>query len=276
MTAVRVASWNTEGRLTDWRYRTRGTPARIAKELVALDADVLFSPEAYNQELLDEGAARYIADHGYERFDIPNDDTVAGSDPLYRSVMCFYTRLPTTYEVVRLGGIRNAGVATLVHGDTTLRIVGVHMHDVSEALRHQMLDTLIPLVTSSTASTIVMGDWNAMYSDAPMAKFWRSRILQTAARYIPHAHVRSAAARIGEMANGSVLKRFCEETLCRDADPTHQPTETPKMRHLEWMPSIPLVQIDHIMLSQNAHIDDFLVAEDGGSDHRAICATIRT
>lgn len=92
MTSIRVASWNTEGRLTDWGYKTRGTPLRIAKEIVALDADIIFTPEAYCKGRLDRAADRYITSHGYHYSDTPNDDEVKGDDTSCDHVMRFYSK----------------------------------------------------------------------------------------------------------------------------------------------------------------------------------------
>ena len=276
MTSIRVASWNTEGRLTDWGYKTRGTPLRIAKEIVALDADVIYSPEAFNVGHLDHEAATYIESHGYKRFAIPNNDRVAGTDPAYQPVQLFYSRIQCDYKIVRLGNIRDCGVLYCKDGErTTLRVVGVHLHDKAEALRQIMLDDLLPLLKNEHLPTVVVGDWNAMYHHARLAAFCRSKILRAAGRLLPNAHLRGVVVRVGEMADGGTMKRFCDETGYNDADPHGLPTETPKMRQAEWLPSMPLVQIDHILASPDILIKRFTVAKDGGSDHRAISATIR-
>jgi endonuclease/exonuclease/phosphatase family metal-dependent hydrolase len=59
-----------------------------------------------------------------------------------------------------------------------------------------------------------------------------------------------------------------------DADTKKRPTTTPKMRGLEWMPSIRMAQIDHIFVSSDAEVSNFSVAQDGGSDHRAISVDV--
>ncbi len=64
-------------------------------------------------------------------------------------------------------------------------------------------------------------------------------------------------------------------TNLTDADPKKRPTTTPKMRGQEWMPSIRIAQIDHIFVSPEIEVSDFRIARDGGSDHRAISATVK-
>jgi endonuclease/exonuclease/phosphatase family metal-dependent hydrolase len=116
-----------------------------------------------------------------------------------------------------------------------------------------------------------MGDFNAMHGeDVWPSRFLRSRFM----RALAHVVMPDISMRAVEMARGEALSLLESATDLTDADPRHQPTTTPKMRGREWMPSIRLMQIDHIFTSSNVTVEEFSIADDGGADHRAISARI--
>jgi endonuclease/exonuclease/phosphatase family metal-dependent hydrolase len=77
------------------------------------------------------------------------------------------------------------------------------------------------------------------------------------------------------MATGDALFMLESESDLKDVDDRRQATTTPKMRFQEWMPSVRIVQIDHIFVTPTVTVKDFKVSRDGGSDHRAISATVK-
>lgn len=277
---MKIASWNTEGRLTRFAEEgRRGSPEQIIEEIERLDSDVLFLPEAFDQARPMEHQIRERLEKlKYTMLDATYADS--GSREYAATVdphMLFLSRLEvSSFEQLRLGDIRNMLVADIVDPATgrQVRVFGVHLDDRTEEGRLKQLEDLLPLINDSPSPTVVMGDFNAMYGDSLSAHILRSRMALEVIDHSPVPRIKDMLQRLSQMAIGDTMRRITEETNLVGADPKHRLTMTPKTRGQEWMPSIPLVQIDHILASPDIVASNFVVARDGGSDHRAISATI--
>ncbi|MFI5212689.1 MAG: endonuclease/exonuclease/phosphatase family protein [Candidatus Saccharimonadales bacterium] len=275
---LRVAAWNVEGRLSNLADGRRGTPAHILEGIAALDADIIVLPEAYVNKP-QTGVDRELASLGYSWQDVRYDDSdrgnvFSGQMPYLRIL----SRLPiTTTHTVQFGGLRRLLVVTVQDTQSmqSLRIVATHLDDRTEERRLMQIDDMISLLSQHSMPTLVMGDFNAMWPGG-RAILLRSRLVASLVRCLPHGFIKSASLRVLEMASGTTMKRLKSELNLHDADARHQATTTPKMRQMVYMPSIRLIQIDHILLTATIKSTDFKVARDGGSDHRAISTTIIT
>jgi hypothetical protein len=119
----------------------------------------------------------------------------------------------------------------------------------------------------------MLGDFNAMHFDR-RSRIIQSKMIGKIVSLIPHERIRGRAKMLIEMASGHSLQSLESKTNLQDIDVLHKPTTTPKLREMEWMPSIRLAQIDHIFVSPDIQASDFRITRDGGSDHRAISAEI--
>jgi endonuclease/exonuclease/phosphatase family metal-dependent hydrolase len=119
----------------------------------------------------------------------------------------------------------------------------------------------------------MLGDFNAMHHDR-RSKFLRSGMIKNTLALIPHKKARGRAVMLIEMASGNSLKFLESKTNLQEVDSHHRSTTTPKLKEMEWMPSIRMAQIDHIFVSPQIRSANFQVAKDGGSDHRAISVDI--
>lgn len=277
---MKVASWNIEGRLTRFAERgKRGSPEQILGEIEKIDADVLFLAEAFDQARpIEPEILEKLLSLGYAVNETPYDDS---GSRVYAATknphMMFLSRMPVDYtNEIRLGSIRNAQVTQVVDGNSNqpIRIFGIHLDDRSEENRLKQLEDLIPLINSSDLPTIVMGDFNAMYRESAQANFLRNPAVLEAINRWPDPRSKDILSRLSEMAIGDTMSRITNETNLKDVDSKMRPTITPKLRGQEWMPSIRMVQIDHILISPQLRTSDFSITGDGGSDHRAISATI--
>jgi endonuclease/exonuclease/phosphatase family metal-dependent hydrolase len=274
--SLKIASWNVEGRLSVANGSPRRGTAQIIESIRALDADVLVLLEAHSEVSLDTlPAATELADMGYELRSIPYGEDFAERPDAYapRLSLLLLSRLAIREcEAIPLGTDRTGIVATVeCASDRVLRIIGVHLDDREEATRVAQMQDLVKAVCRSPLPTVVMGDFNAMHGD----DVWPSKFLQTrVVRALAHIVLPDVSRRAVEMARGDALHLLESATGLTDADERHQPTTTPKMRGREWMPSIRLMQIDHIFTSTQVAIEEFAVAGDGGADHRAISAYV--
>ena len=121
---------------------------------------------------------------------------------------------------------------------------------------------------------VAMGDFNAMHRESFPARVLRSRVSRAMIEYWPHARTKDILARLSQMAIGDTMQRFLDSTSLVDIDTSYRPTTTPKMRGQEWMPSIRMAQIDHLLISPGVYGGAFSIGGDGGSDHRAISARL--
>lgn len=287
---MKFASWNLEGRLTNYTSGWRGSPEHILQGIEALDADVMVLPEAF----LDEpapGVDERLASLGYKWHDVLYEDVGRSRAVAYMGKLAGMRVLSRVgiddFEEVRWGETQRRMVAVTVRDpetDEQLKVIGVHLDDRTEELRLSQVEDMAVYINNESLPTIVMGDFNAMHG-----KDWRARILggrcmRLLARHIP-SHitpppgefsddVRGIAMRLTDMGSGEALAELEKRTRLRDLDSRMQATTTLKLRSLPCLPSVRIVQIDHMFASPEIATDRVVVARDGGSDHRAISASI--
>lgn len=273
---IKIASWNVEGRLSKTTSLSRGTPDHIIKTIRLINADIMILPDAHNEEFIEKLKSKQsLIDMGYSIFNAPYDDDAAArpdTNSDYMSLVLL-TRLPVSeFKIIKLGNFRNAIDATFtIEEGRQFRIFGVHLDDRSEDMRVKQINDLINITNKTTIPVVVMGDFNAMHGE----DFWPARILCSKFIKILAKHVwPSVFGRAVEMARGEALKSLETKTDLIDIDQLHRPTTTPKMRGHEWMPNIRLIQIDHIFTSKSINCNNYNIATDGGSDHRAISVEI--
>ena len=278
---MKIATWNVEGRLSRFAQESmRGSPEQIIREIERLDADVLFLPEAFDKSRpVEDHILSMIDELEYAKFEASYDDI---GDRQYAATinphMMLLSRVPLqSSKIVRLGGSRNAVLAQVDEPQTgkSLRIICVHLDDRSETNRIKQVNDLVPLIKSSNVPTIVMGDFNAMHKESLSARVLRTFLVKRAVRHWPHARSKDIMHRLLEMATGDTMSRILGQTKLIDIDSKMRPTTTPKMRGQEWMPSVRMVQIDHMFVSPDVKAAHFEIGRDGGSDHRAISATLQ-
>ena len=272
-----------EGRLSQFATRGRGTPDKIIDEIERLDADVIVLPEVYDGERgvgqpVEARIARlgyaYIHDVNYKNGGPERRKDDAVKQPYLRmmSKLAFQS-----IRTVRLGDLRDAIDAVVLDPETGLpiRVIGVHLDDRSEDLRDRQVDDLERIVTRSDVPIILAGDMNDMYPHSRRAAFLRSTPVRLMAHAFPHEPLADFGMRTAEMAIGRSIARLTAPGMLVDADRTHQPTTTPRVRGFEFFPSIPLIDIDHIMTSPSLKTSDYTVGKgDAGSDHRPISVTV--
>jgi endonuclease/exonuclease/phosphatase family metal-dependent hydrolase len=278
---LKIVSWNIEGRLSAFSKDGRGTPTHILAGIREQSADIVLLVEAFDQ-------AMGIAPHGtlalealgYTSYDVPYND--AGPErinpALSRPVMRLLSRVPVEdIQHIRLGNLRNALIAKVTDLQTgqRIRLIGIHLDDRAESLRLEQLSDLIPIINNSELPTVMMGDYNAMHAEGVMAKLLRSWPIRVFARCLPTPSLRDFSKRAIGMAAGTTMSAIVSETNLHDVDRRHRPTATPKVRQHSWLPSIRMLDLDHMLVSDTILVSDFVIAKhDGGSDHRAISAHI--
>lgn len=274
---MKIASWNVEGRLTLSTKKRRGTPEKILDMIEEIGADVIVLPEAYNQAPA-PGVDERLAEMGYAwrdvKYDERNREFIEGlNDNLYIRILAKLEIIKT--EALKWNDIR--GLVSITVKDPvssqSVRFIATHLDERKETSRLMQLKEAVTFINSSNLPTVMLGDFNAMHDDA-RSRFIRSRLVRVLASLILHHRIKGRVQTLMGMAEGSSLKFLESKTSLRDIDPKHRPTTTPKLREMEWMPSIRLAQIDHIFVSSGIRTTDFKVFEDGGSDHRAISADI--
>lgn len=273
---ITIAAWNIEGRLGYITRRGRGSPERIVEALLALDADVIFLPEAFGVRTAN-GVNERLRSAGYKWHDAQYHDAgkppqPADDNPHSR----FLYRIP----LVRHTEVRYANIRTLqtivVRDPATVaevRVMGIHLDDRSEKLRLAQVEDVAEHVMLEQYPTVLMGDFNAMYRSG-VARWLASGSFRWAVGLVIVPKLRSILSRLSDMASGTTLERLCATARLQEADVAHQPTMTLKTRGFLWLPSIRVVQLDHILHSRTVHLSNFVIAQDGGSDHRAIVAKI--
>lgn len=279
--SIKVASWNLELRLSRYTKTGRGSPEQIIKSIRQLDADIIFLPEAYDANVpIDKSVTQALKLMKYAFYDVPYDEGGPKRQdcPFMIPYLRILSRIPVIdIKTIRLGILRNALICSFkdTESNQILRIIGIHLDDRSERLRLSELPELIPIINSSNLPTVMVGDYNAMNGSTKKAKFLRSKFIKLIINLLPGKELRSYAVRATEMATGTVLSKLESETNLHDVDINHKPTTTPKLRTISWMPSICLIDIDHMLVSNQITVKDFQIAKhDGGSDHRSISATI--
>lgn len=279
--AITLVSWNTEGRLTRFSNEGRGSPEHIVDTLSSMNGDVVFLAEASDSDQIERNINDTITKAGYSVHTVPYED--AGKDRRWSAEkapnMKLLTRLPVkSFRQIRLGGVRNALEATIEDPDTgiPMRFFGVHLDDRSEAYRLIQTNDLLGFLAESDVPTVVMGDFNAMHAEDMRAKFLRSSVFRAVTKVWPHARTKDMFIRLSDMGAGTTLRRLQEDGGLSDADAKRKATTTPKLRGQEWLPSIPVFQIDHVYGSAEVTVRDFQVWRDGGSDHRPLRCIIQS
>lgn len=278
---MKVTAWNTEGRLTRFAEAgRRGSPEQILDKIEALDSDIIVLPEASDADDIEPAVLDRIRGLGYQALTAHYSEK---EDRTYKALTDPTIKLLSRVEVVdfqeiRLGDIRTMLMADVINPATSqpVRVFGIHIDDRNEANRLKQIEDLIPHINNSPYPAIVMGDFNAMHGDSFQARILKNKLVTAAASNFPHSKIRDVSERLVGMATGDTLRRIAEGTNLVQTNPKMIPTMTPKMRGLEWLPSVRLVQIDHIFVSPDIEFSDFQVASDGGSDHRAISVLLNT
>lgn len=279
-TALQLSAWNIEGRLSRFaRAGRRGSPERVVAEIGRFQSDIIILPEAFDgAKLIESGVQRQLDALGYKSIAVAYNEK---DDRRYQAVVDPHMMLLSKLEIVqhqecRLGDIRTMIMADVVDPNTeqVVRIFGVHLDDRSEGNRLRQVDDLVSRVAESPFPVVLMGDFNAMPGGSFQAKFLKKEPVKRIIGLVPGASTKDILQRLLGMAAGDTIHRIEQSTNLRRSDPRMRPTTTPKMRGQEWMPSIRMVQIDHILVSPEIEVGNFTVARDGGSDHRAISVSV--
>lgn len=195
------------------------------------------------------------------------------------------SRNPDDVQTLMLGDYRNAVRVNL--GD--LAIYGIHFDHMSEKKRLEMSQDLLDDIRKITSqkkvkNIIVMGDYNATHSAGLTP--WLIRNVGAVLRPLQYVKWKMPReiSRLPEICKGDVLRfltttNFRDEEVCDtlcDADPSRRATESWR-RHglLDKIPARPVLQLDHILHSSGLKAMNIKVHPDGGSDHRAVSATIQ-
>lgn len=277
--AVTIASWNIEGRLT--RYmggKNRGTPEKIINEIAELNADIVVLPESY-LNAPDKKSNKLLSRLGYQWYDVQYHDTLHDEDVAkwgYPFMRVLYKIPIVRVETKRWGDIRNLPLITAVDLETKKEfyIIATHLDDITEGRRLQQLSEIIPFIQKSKLPVIMLGDFNAMWHGG-WQQILRTKLVKWGISIVPTKDLRDVLTRLSRMATGKVMEELRDKAGLRDIDPKHRPTTTPKMRGMPWMPSIRLVQIDHMLVSKNIEVSVPKIGKDGGSDHRSLATTIK-
>lgn len=275
--AIKLASWNVEGRLSGYVKNGRGSAEHILEGIEALDADIIILPEAFLEEPA-PGVDDRLAGMGYAVYDMAYGDDDRDWSQEFMGKMN-YLRVLSRLAISQLEEVAWAGKRRLVsfhvndpESEDEILVLPTHLDDRSENQRLDQVDDAATYVEKADIPTAMLGDFNAMWH-RKRARLFGSRAMRFIASHIPHEGMRNKAVQFTDMATGTTLQRLADVGL-RDADVRLRPTVTPKMRAAPFMPSVPLGQIDHILVSKELEATDFKVYPDMGSDHRAVAATI--
>jgi endonuclease/exonuclease/phosphatase family metal-dependent hydrolase len=271
---MRISSWNIEGRLSKVSTSGRGNPEQIVNNIIEINPDVMVLLEAHSETNIDNLLTiSKLKLHGYFVYNIPYDDDLKSRPDAKdnRLSMILLSKLPVSnFEIVKLGNTRNCFIADLFfEKNRTVKVIGVHFDDRNESNRLKQLSTLMYKINDQVKPLIILGDFNTMHYEDFKSKLLRNKFIRTLASHI----LPSISVRATEMAKGGVITGL-ESIGLIDADCKHRPTTTLKMRGMEWIPSLRLIQIDHIMVSKDINIRNYTICRDGGSDHRAIYADL--
>jgi endonuclease/exonuclease/phosphatase family metal-dependent hydrolase len=277
--AIKITSWNVEGRLSGYTEAGRGSANHIVDGIESLDSDVVILPEAYLEEVA-PGVDERLKELGYEWQDIEygKDERDWAKEYLGKipSLRVMSRLAIADVQTSHWGGLRPLLSFTTRDPETgkDVRIFATHLDDRNEELRERQVDDAIVDLQRTKLPKVMIGDFNAMWRTG-RARLLGSRVVRFAARHIPHEGLKYALVRLTDMASGRALRKLAAEAGLRDADPGHKATTTPKMRDIPFMPSVRIAQIDHAMMSDEIEADGFDVSRDLGSDHRAISMILR-
>ena len=272
---IKIASWNVEGRLSNLAVKRRGNATQILSNIETIQADIMVLVEAHTEESIDDLAAKQkLIDLGYKVYSVNYDDDLASRGDCYtkRLSMMLLSKYPIdNFKTIKLGNLRNCIIATVKINDKIVRFIGVHLDDRLEEIRLRQIDDLTKEINKYHIPTIVMGDFNAMHGE----DLWPAKFLKTKlSKLLSNIIIPSFYKRVIGMAQGKSLYNLEKLTGLIDIDSNHRPTTTPKIRDFEYLPSIRLIQIDHIYASKDIKTSNHNISADGGSDHRAISASI--
>lgn len=255
---LRVLSWNIEGGLG---RAGAGKSDKILEKIGEIDADVVFFAEAHAGKISEKhqrqlkkyvGAKGRIVDAKYNQGE-------------YYITMASRRQVKSS-KIIMLGGYRNC-IRFQIDGVT---IYGVHLDDKYEKTRCAMVKDLLK-DAKQFEKVIIMGDFNAMYSDGFRAML--VRFIGKLGSKLPIGNTwQSIFNRANGMADGRTMREFLKSGFI-DTNIKRKPTETLKMAGLRFMPKWPLIQIDHIMV-RGAKFRDFRVYNTGLADHLALSTEI--
>lgn len=277
--SIKIAAWNIEGRLSPRTHGRRGSPQHILAGIRRLDADIIVLPEVYYEKIA-PGVDEQLQQLGYQWQDALYGDIILATDSEDRSkgvYLRILSRLPLEdVRRLRFRDVRTLLTATVVDPSSgrRIRLLATHLDDRAEALRMKQVEAMEEFINTESMPTVMLGDFNAIW-DSWVARWVRSRLVRWLAGHAPSEWLRSVAIRFTDMASGTALQFLADHAGMHDADVKRKATATPKLYGAEWLPSIRLAQLDHILLSDDLDADHVDVARDGGSDHRAIMTTIR-
>jgi endonuclease/exonuclease/phosphatase family metal-dependent hydrolase len=283
VTSLKIVSWNVEARLSDSEEKKWGSAKQIINSLKKLNGDIVFLPETCRAPSMPISSREAIEKLGYDIFIEPYDDQSVLDAGSPAPMMAFFVKssLSKTFAIkfskIRLSTFRPALLLDLreIKSGTSIRFVGVHLHDKHEQWRLQMVADLMGVLNTTTTNFVVLGDFNAMERKGIKATLLASQPVHYLAKIIPHGQIRTIVERVNEMAIGTTISSLQQaSSRLKNTDTDNISTITPKTRGLEWMPSIRLVKIDHILISQYITSSDFKVSADGGADHRALSVMI--
>lgn len=287
---IQVASWNLEGRLTGYKKSGRGSAEHILRGIKQLDADILVLPDAFLENVA-PGVDEYLRKLGYVWHDLLYDDQDRNWSYGYLGKVSGM-RILSRFEIIEIDeiwwgiGPRRMVVVVKLPNGNKLRVVGVHLDDRAEVHRESQVRELVKYLDRVEAlPTVVAGDFNAVHGGDLRAKLLGSKFFRWIAHHIPSRltpppgdfadDIHGFAMRGTDMMSGRALKLLEQKTNLRDLDPRHKATATIKLRSLAWLPSLRVMQLDHLFASSEIKAGFVRVWQDGGSDHRAVSATIR-
>lgn len=263
--SIEIASWNALNAFGD---PTRN--AQAVEHMLAMAPDVAVFSEAYDiapGRLKCEQAVAYtraaFEEAGYYFEHAPYDD------PLHYGMehgMIAVSRLPWDIRQVRIEQ-RNSLDLRVVEPETSevIQVLGVHYDHLEASRRRQQAEETIDLRESVDSPFVVAGDMNSVHAAERQAKVLSSRIARAIANCVPGAYNRWLATALRGMAEGSALTCLKYADL-RDADALRLATAPA---------CLPLVQLDHIFVSDNLFVDSFTRHRYSRiSDHRAISTMV--
>lgn len=277
--SIKVAAWNIETRLSGHPGNSRGSSESIARHIRALDADVVVLPESHDMAQPTSKAMQSLGQDYNTIYSVSYEDAEPHPFGIVQSPgITVMSRLAIkSIDTLRPAGWRSLP-RVLVENSATgerIRVYATHLDDREQATRRDQIDDYAAIMAEDPYEKVLMGDFNASSGTHPFDHLMTSPIAERAGRSLPTPHLRSLAQRATAMASGDDLRYLEKRTHLLNADLFRRATSTPKMRGFERiLPSIPLFDLDHIYVSNRIVATDFTVSRDGGSDHRAISATL--